>query len=121
MLVPGHNDPALRGEGGGQEHVILRIVADRPGKLRRVDDYRVHGEERQDWFKRCGEFGILKPELVANTPVLIEDGGRQHKTIFPAVHADRMRPGTPPKNTPETSTFVSSTILTARGEPWTLP
>ena len=121
MLVPGHDDPALRGEGGGQKHVILWILADRPGKLRRVDDYRVHGEERQDGFKRCAEVGILQPELVTNTPVLFEDGGRQDQDDLPRGPRRQDAAGTPPKNTPEISAFVSSTILTARDAPWTLP
>jgi hypothetical protein len=60
--------------------------------------------------------GVTIGQPKADAPLVVH---RDRVLAMPicADQAASTRPGMPPKNTPETTTFVSTTTLTARGEP----
>jgi hypothetical protein len=87
-LVARHDDARIRRECRGEKHLVVGIGADPLGKWRRVHDGR---RDR----KKCQK-------------------GSDTRSL---AQAERIRPGTPPKKTPETKTLVSTTTFTARDGP----
>ena len=105
IAVSGHDEWRLRRRGDGEELVIVGIVADGHGQRSCVDDDCVHGDEREDGLKSRTDRWALPPELVPDPPILLKNLWRKDEGELPCGPRRRMRPGTPPKNTPETTTF----------------
>lgn len=85
-MPPGHfekvsitrdDETRLSGESRGQEHVIVRVYADRVSQRRRIHDNRVHRDQHQQGLERRTEIRMPVSKVVANASVLVENGGRQ--------------------------------------------